>query len=375
VVGNRISLGRILGVEIRIDLSWFVVFVLVTWSLGGQYYPSMYRGWTATAYWLMGLLTALLFFASVLAHELAHSVVSQANGVPVHDITLFIFGGAAHLSDEPKTARGELIMAAVGPLTSLGLSAGFGLLWLVGRGANQYLAALSTWLGGINLSLALFNLIPGFPLDGGRIFRAIIWAFSRNLRLATRVATALGRVVALGFILLGVWQMFTGNWVNGLWIAFIGWFVENAATSSYQRFALRETLAGRTANEVMSRECAQVPRSLTLDVLVEKLMLPSGRRCFPVQEEGHLYGLVTPHRVGLVPRERWPQTRAEDVMIPRAELKTVRSTDELNVVLDRLAAEDVNQFLVVDGEQLLGIVARDSVLRFIRAHAEPGGRG
>ena len=372
MTGNTLRLGRILGIEIKLDYSWFIVFVLVTWSLAGQVFPSSYPGWSRTAYWALGLITALLFFASVVAHELAHSVVSQRYGVPVHDITLFIFGGAAHISEEPKTARGELVMALAGPLTSLLLSGLFGVLWFLSRGTSSYLHAISAWLAGINLTLAVFNLIPGFPLDGGRVFRAMVWAISGNLRLATRVASGLGRLVAFAFIVAGVWQFFAGNLVNGLWIAFIGWFLENASANTYRHLALHEMLAGHKVSEIMTKECAHIPANLTVDALVNDVLLPTGRRCFPVEEGGHVQGLVTVHRIQQLARQQWPHTRVDEVMIPRDQLKTVGPDDELTDVLERMTAEDVNQLVVVEGDNLLGLVARDGLLNYIRLRGELG---
>jgi Zn-dependent protease/predicted transcriptional regulator len=360
------------GKTLRLDYSWFIVFVLVTWSLAAQLFPDLYPGWSRTAYWAIGILTALLFFGSVVTHELAHSVVSQRYGVPVTDITLFIFGGASHISDEPKTARGELAMALAGPGTSLLLSGLFGVLWLLTRGTGGYLYAISSWLAGINLSLALFNLIPGFPLDGGRVFRAIVWAITGNLRLATRVATGLGRLVAFGFILAGVGMIFGGNLANGLWIAFIGWFLENASASTYRQLALRDMLAGHKVSEVMTSECAHIPADMTVDRFVNDVLLPTGRRCFPVEENGRVQGLVTVHRIQQLPRQQWPLTRVDQVMIPRAELKTVRSDDALSDALERMAGEDVNQLVVVDGDQLLGLVARDRLLNYIQTRGQLG---
>jgi Zn-dependent protease/CBS domain-containing protein len=370
--GNSVRVGRILGIDIKLDYSWFLVLVLTTWSLAGQYFPNAYPGWASVTYWVLGASTAVLFFASVLAHELAHSVISQASGVPVRDITLFIFGGAAQISEEPKTPRNEFWMAVVGPLTSLVIAALFGVLSLVGRSVSPYLQALSLWLAGINVSLGLFNLIPGFPLDGGRVFRAIVWAVTGSLRRATQLATGLGRLVAYGFILFGGVQIFTGNWFSGLWLAFIGWFMENAATVTYRKMALDEMLAGHTVREIMTAECQAVPRHLTLDAFVDGVLLPTGRRCFPVHEGGEMQGLVTIHRIREVPRERWKDTRVGDIMIPRSELKTVAPSDELSAVLARMAAEDVNQFMVLDNGELTGLVARDSLLSFIQTRAELG---
>lgn len=363
-------IGRIFGVDIKLDYSWFLVLVLTTWSLAAQYFPNAYPGWPSTAYWVLGVAAAVLFFASVLAHELAHSVVSQESGVPVRDITLFIFGGAAQISEEPKTARNEFWMALVGPLTSFVFAALFGLLWWIGRLVSPYLQALSMWLAGVNLSLGLFNLIPGFPLDGGRVFRAVVWSVTGDLRRATKIATGLGRLVAYGFILFGALQIFSGSFFNGIWLAFIGWFLENAATVSYRRMALDEVLAGHTVREVMTTECQSIPHHLTLDAFVDGILLRTGRRCFPIREGEKVRGLVTIHRIREVPRERWKTTRVEEVMIPTSDLKTVSPSDELSAVLRRMAGEDVNQFMVMEDGELLGLVARDNLLNFIQTQAE-----
>jgi len=369
---NNLNLGRIFGIEIKLDYTWFVVFALVVWSLANHYFPMSHPGWSMAVYWTLGVITALLFFASVLAHELAHSFVSQAHGVPVRDITLFIFGGVAQISEEPKSARNEFLMAAAGPATSLVIAAFFGLLWLVSGPISEPLHAVAGWMAWINGALALFNLIPGFPLDGGRIFRAIVWASTGNLRRATEIATGLGRVVAYGFIFWGIWQIFGGNLMNGLWIVFIGWFLLTAATASYRRVALEEMLAGHTAREVMMTDCPHIPRGLTLDVLVDHVVLPSGRRCYPVMKGDQVDGLLTLHLIKKVPRDQWTTTRVEDVMIPRSELKAVRPDDELTVVFERMTAEDVNQFPVMEDGRLLGMVGRDNVLAFLRARKDLG---
>lgn len=305
---NAIRLGKILGIEIGLDYSWFIIFFLVTWSLAGEYFPRLHPGWSGATYWVMAAVTALLFFASVVAHELAHSLVSQAHGVPVRSITLFIFGGAAHISQEPRSTRAEFLMALAGPATSLAIAALFGLLWLISQPVTPQIHALAGWLAWINVALGLFNLIPGFPLDGGRVFRAIVWGLTGNLRRATVLASRLGQLIAFGFIAWGIVQVFAGRWANGLWIAFIGWFLQNAATASYRQLALDELLAGHTAREVMMADCPHVPRRLTLDVLVDQVILPSGRRCFPVVEGGQMYGLITLQNIKKVAREPWVRT-------------------------------------------------------------------
>jgi Zn-dependent protease/CBS domain-containing protein len=365
-----VRIGRVLGIDLRLDTSWFVIFILISWSLASNTFPLGHPGWAAGRYWLLALATSLLFFASVVAHELGHSVVAQATGVPVRDITLFLFGGVATLGREPRRPRDELLIALAGPAASLALAAGFGALWRLSA-ADAPLHALAGWLAMVNLSLALFNLVPGFPLDGGRVFRALVWGLTGDLRRATRIAASLGRIVAFGVIAWGVWQIFVGNWAGGLWIAFIGWFLHSAAAGTHQQTVLEELLAGHTAREVMLVDCPRVPRRLTLDVLVDQIVLPSGRRCFPVVEDGQLVGLVTLHQVQEVPRDRWPTTRVEAVMIGRPDLLTVRVDDELATVFERMATEGLNQFPVLEGDRLAGMVTRESLLAFVQLRSTP----
>lgn len=369
-MGNAVRVGRLFGIELRLDYSWFIVFFLVSWSLANHYFPSVHPGWPSSTYLALGIVTGVLFFASVVTHELAHSAVSQAFGTPVRDITLFIFGGAAHIRQEPKRARDELLMALAGPAASLALAAGFGLLWQLSQVTALPVHALAGWLAWINLVLGLFNLIPGFPLDGGRVFRAIVWRITGDFRQATWLASGLGRLVAYGFIFWGVLQIFGGNWADGLWIAFIGWFLDGAAARGYQQVAVQEVLSGHTVREAMTTDCPAVPRRLTLDVLVDQVVLPSGKHCFPVLEDGQLIGLLTLHLIKDVPREHRETTRVEDVMIPHAELKMVHPDDQLTTILERMGDEEVGQFPVVEDGRLVGMVARESLLNFIKLRAE-----
>ena len=369
---RTVRIGRVFGVDIKLDYSWFIILVLVVWSLSTHYFPTTHPDWSVLIYWAMGLITALLFFGSVLAHELAHSIVSRIHGVAVRDITLFIFGGAAHISEEPKSARGEFLMALAGPLVSLLIAGLFGLLWLVILPVSPQLHALAGWLASINVGLALFNLIPGFPLDGGRVLRATIWGITDNLQRATQIASRLGQLVASGFIFWGIWQIFRGEWANGLWIAFIGWFLENAATASRRRVTLAGALAGYYARDVMMRDCPRIARDLPLDVLVDQVALPSGRRCFPVMEDDRVLGLLTLDNIKQVPQAEWSTTRVEDVMVRRDDLKTVRPDAALANVFDRMVADDINQLPVMEDGRLVGMVARSNVLAFLRTRAELG---
>ncbi|HEX9615917.1 MAG TPA: site-2 protease family protein [Anaerolineales bacterium] len=371
MIRNAIRIGKVFGIEVGLDYSWFIIFVLITWSLAGHYLM-VYQDWSPGFRLGLALVTALLFFISVLAHEFGHSLVAIATGTPVRSITLFIFGGIAQITREPKRPLHEFLIAIAGPLVSFGLAAAFGGLLLVGQLSGlRGLEALGSWLGRINLILALFNLIPGFPLDGGRVFRSIVWGLTGNLNRATRLAGAIGQGVAWLFILVGIWQIFSGNWANGLWIAFIGWFLNSAALGSVQQVALRDLLKGQAVRKVMMTDCPRVSPTQNLQQLVYDTILPSGRRCFPVVEDGHVLGLVTLHRIKEVPREAWPQTSVSQVMIPEAQLLKASPDEELYEVMERMSEEDVNQLPVVDQNgQWIGLVARDNILNFIRTRAE-----
>ncbi len=368
---NTIRLGKIFGIEIGADFSWLLIFALVTWSLA-DHYLMVQSTWSPALRWGLALATSVLFFASVLTHELAHSLVSQAQGVPVPRITLFIFGGAAQISREPQRARDEFWMALVGPLTSLALAAIFGTLWFVTSQSNPTgtfslaITAVAGWLAGINASLAVFNLLPGFPLDGGRILRSVVWSVTKNLQRATQVAVGGGVLLAWLLILVGLWQVFSGNWADGLWIAFIGWFLQGAAVQEGRGTVVNDLLKGHTVREALMTDCPPVLKQLSLDVFVESVAIPGGRRCFPVMEGEKFLGLLTLNRIQAVPREEWRTTRVADVMIPPDQLVTARLGDELTDVLEKMAHADVNQVPVFEDGKFLGLVTRGNIITFLR---------
>ncbi len=369
---NSIRIASIGGISINIHVSWILIFLLVTWTLAAGYFPQTYPNWSLPLSWTVGVITSILFFVSVLLHELAHSVVARARGLPVHDITLFIFGGVSQLEDEPETAGTEFVMALVGPLTSIILGACFGGVYLTASGVNEPLAALGFYLAGINVWLGIFNLIPGFPLDGGRVLRSILWQATGNLQRATRWASLVGQAVAYLFILAGIWRIFTGDWVGGLWIAFIGWFLDNAASSSYRQLTVRNLLAGHTVREVMSLDCPKVSSDVTLDRLVSEHMLRSGTRCFPVIEGGLVKGLLTLHNIKGVSQDRWAMTTVAQVMTPLDGLKWVSPDAELWTAMRHMTEEGVNQLPVMDDGQLLGMLRRDNIVSFIKLKGELG---
>lgn len=368
---GSITLTKILGIPIRLHSSWFLIAALVTWSLASGYFPQEYPGWATAVYWAVGAVTAVLFFASVLLHELGHSVLALREKVPVRSITLFIFGGVAQIGREPPTAGAEFRIAVAGPLTSLALAGLAGLLRLA-IPADAVPAAPVAYLGRINLMLALFNLIPGFPLDGGRMLRALLWGLGGNLRTATRWASWAGRGVAFLFILIGVGQMFLGGFLNGLWIAFIGWFLNNAAESSYQQVVLRDMLSGVTVRDVMTRQCVTVPGNLRLDRLVEDHVLSAGQRCFFVADGGNLQGLITLHNIRAVPRDRRGDFTVSQVMTPKDSLFRAHPDEDVLTLLQRMDEANVNQVPVMDNGSLSGVITREHLLHYIRLHSELG---
>jgi len=370
---SGILIGRIWNIPIRLHLSWFVIFFLVTWSLASGYLPSEYPQLSTTAIWVIAAVTSVLFALSVLLHELGHSFVAQRNDVPVKSVTLFLFGGVATISKEPPNGKAELLIAIAGPLTSLLLAGVFGALWLVDH-SIPYLAAPSAWLARINLLLALFNMIPGFPLDGGRVLRAVVWHFSGDLRKATRIATFAGQIIAFGFIGYGLITIFTGNLYNGIWLAFIGWFLQNAAASTYSQVTVQETLRGVTVAQVMDSEIDRIPWNTRLKDLVDGKVMQEGKRLFIVTDTAGdmLRGMVTVRNITNVPRDQWDEMVVDQVMIPRRDLVSVTPSAQLLDALKLMDDSNVAQLPVIENDTVNGFLCRDHVLRYIRLRSEIG---
>jgi len=369
-----VPLGKYFGIPVRLHWSWFIIFVLVTWILGASYFPGTYPGWNRVTYWGIGAATSILFFVSVLLHELAHSRVAQAAGMQVKSITLFIFGGVSQIGQEPGKPAVEFRMAIAGPGTSLVLGGIFWAIFFAARHSVEPLAGLAFWLGYINVALAIFNLIPGFPLDGGRVLRSILWWRSGNVRSATRTASTIGRGVGFLFIFGGIALIFLNRsyWLNGIWLALIGWFLDNAAVGSYRQVALQDMLQGHTVSEVMTRDCQAIPPTATVEQTVHDYILNSGRRCFPVVEDGQALGMVTLHNIKGIARELWPKKTVREVMTPLDKVKSVGPNDGLSTAMQLLNDDDLNQLPVTEGHSIVGMIARDNLLSFIHARAELG---
>jgi Zn-dependent protease len=369
--GFRIA--KILGIPIYLDATWLLIFGLITYTLAMNF-RQLHPQWTPAEHWSLGVLTSLLFFGSVLFHELAHSVVALHYKIPVHSITLFLFGGIARIGREPAKPIQEFNIAIAGPLASFLLAAVFGAMTLLFPSA-QMVGALAKILGGSNFILAVFNLAPGFPLDGGRIFRAIVWGITKNFSRATLIAGSSGRVVAYALMGIGGYEAFYRNdWYSGLWLGVIGLYLLNAAQQSIAQMTIREALAGLHASDVMSHEVPTIEGHITLEEYGAEV-LRTGRRCHLVLSGDRLVGMMNVHTLNAVPREQWANNSVQSAMIPRDKIQWTSPDEPLLKLLERLLTADINQMPVVSGAadeapQIVGIVTRDSILRVMQTHSE-----
>jgi Zn-dependent protease/CBS domain-containing protein len=365
VARYTIPIGRVLGIPIDLDYSWFLIVILITWVLAVNYYPPEFKGGTSAEYWLMGAVTAVLFFASIVVHELAHSWVAIRYKIPVHRIILFIFGGVSQIAGEPPSASAEFLIAVVGPLTSFALAAVFFFLEPLLVNITPALA-VAKYLALINGMLGLFNLIPGFPLDGGRVFRAIVWGVSKNFRKATLIAASIGRFFGFLFIVTGVWQALRGNVGNGLWTAFIGWFLESAAAGQVQQQMVQGLLVGHKVSEVMGNKCTHVPGDTSIQKVVDQEVLTHGRRCFLVDRGDRVVGLLTLHNLKEIPRVSWTTTTAAQAMIPLEELSSIDANAELWTAMEKMGRDGINQMPVMLGNNVVGMLSRGDIVKYLQ---------
>ncbi len=370
--GIGLKIGRAFGIPIYLHPSWFIIFVLIVPSLA-QLFGADNPNWASAETWAAAIGATLLFFASVILHELGHSLVAQRYKISVVSITLFVFGGIARLGKEPDKPRQEFNIAIAGPLVSVALAGFFYLLPRVFT-RSELAATMGGWLSSVNLIMGVFNLAPGFPLDGGRILRAAAWAVTGSFARATRIASMSGKVIAYGMILGGAFYALRVNLVNGIWFAFIGWFLLTAAQESYAQLAIREALAGLRAADVMSLDLPTVARDISLEEYGH-LVLRTGRRCHLVASNGQLSGLMTTHALNRVSREEWHNMSVQAAMLPLEKVRWAAPEEPVLSVLDRMQNEDVNQMPVLQSDpdpHVVGIVSRDSILRVIQARTEIG---
>jgi Zn-dependent protease/CBS domain-containing protein len=369
---GNISLGKVFGIPLRLHYTWFIIFAWVTFLLVfyvlDQTYPIEQRI-------IWGILTSLLFFASIITHELSHSILAIRNNIPVKEITLFVFGGVSQITKEATSPRAELSIAIVGPLTSLALAGIFHGLHLLLVSANQILAASSMWwLAWINVALAVFNLIPGFPLDGGRIFRALVWHRTHDYHRATRIATKVGQGIAYALMAVGIISIFAPflPWFNGLLLIFIGWFLRDAARASYQQVLLRDALIGITARQVTDYGCPLIPPHMNLTELAQQYILSTGRSCFLISWGAELEGMVTLQQIKKVPRDRWAITSVQDIMTPASKLKVAYADQDILSVLQEMNGENANHIPVIEAGKAIGVINREDIARFLRTRADFG---
>jgi Zn-dependent protease/predicted transcriptional regulator len=371
----QVKLGRVSGITIGLHYSWFIIALLIVLSLA-EHFHSVNPDWNDTILWAAAIGTGVLFFGALLLHELAHSLVAKARGLRVREITLFALGGVSQIESEPSTAQGEFWIAIAGPLTS----AAIGVLllatarisgWHPGAEPTTPIVGMLLWLGYINLGLAAFNMIPGYPLDGGRVLRAVIWWITRNANRATRLASHIGEAVAFVIILLGLFQFFGGHGdFGGLWLVFIGWFLLDAARTSYAQVGFVEALRGWPVAEIMDRNCPTVEGYVSLQDFVDSYLLRQGLRSYVVVQNQQVVGLITPHEVKRVPRDQWPQTSVQSVMRPLSQLRTVTPDTPALQAFQMMGREDINQLPVISNGRLEGIFSRTHVVRFLQAHSE-----
>lgn len=370
-----LRIGRILGIPLYLHATSFLIFALLTFFLATQILP-LQSGATPMQYWILAVGVSIVFFGSLILHELGHSVIALRYKIPVVSITLFFFGGLARIARDPETALQEFNIAIAGPIVSFMLGAAFLGIYAVAPSGPLQLAAL--YLSEINLILGAFNLLPGFPMDGGRVLRAIVWGITKNFDRATQIASRSGQIFAYMMIMLGIWAImerdsgvsrFLGGWSGGLWLAFIGWYLLSAAQETYTQVAIRNTLTGLSAADIMSPDVPTVARDISLEDYVQEV-LRTGRRCHVVTGNGMAVGLVTLHQVQHFPREEWANTSIQAAMVPQGAIQWVTPNDPVTSVLERMQREDVNQMPVLQEGHIIGMIARDSILRVIQTRLQ-----
>lgn len=366
------KLGKIWGIPIGLHISWFLVFGLVLFSLSTSYFPNEYPQLSTGTHVVLAAITTILLFGSVLLHELGHALIALRNRIPVKGITLFVFGGVAQITREPQTPGAEFRIAIAGPLVSLALAGVFGGLYLIDRNI-PLLAAPSEYLMRLNFMLVLFNMIPGFPLDGGRVLRSIVWRLTNNQERATRIASAGGQVVAFAFISLGIFSMFAGQIVNGLWLIFIGWFLQNAASSANQQVSIQHKLRGVSVSQVMDRDLGMISPLTPLNQVVEERVLQRGESAFFVVDyDGSVAGLITLQDITRIPQAQWRYRSVGQVMAPMQRLLQVEAGVELMAALQMMEENNAHHAAVVQENQPVGLLSREQVLRYLRMRVELG---
>ena len=376
--GKGLRLCRITGITISLDYSWFLIFALFVYLIGAFIFPRTVHGLPALWNWSLAVFTSLLFFSSVLLHEMSHAFVARRNGIPINNITLFILGGVAQMEDEPGTAMIEFKMAIAGPIASVLIGIAFYALFLAARQfhavaltASQALSASFIYLSVINITLAIFNLLPAYPMDGGRVFRSILWGAMRDLRRATQIASVTGQTFGWILIVYGVGGMLYPPLrpYSSIWLALVGWFIISAARSSYQQVLMKDTLSHVPITEVMNNQVDAVQADISVDHLVSEYFMRESASVLPVERNGQLLGMVSVEDVKKLPRERWATTLVSDITPPVSEEQVLHPQDDAWDAANQMSRENRDRLLVTDDHaHVEGIVTRGAILRWLQTH-------
>lgn len=357
------KIATVMGIPIRIHVSWFIVFGLITWSLSSYYFPGAAPDLTTSSYWIKGAIAAILLFGSVVFHELAHSYVAKKHKIPISSITLFIFGGVAQMDAEPPTPKAEFKMAIAGPISNFILAAF--LLILYSQPSSPSLKALCLYLLRVNLILGVFNLIPGFPMDGGRILRAIIWKFKNDYYFATRQASMVGQKIGLAFLLFGVFFIFIGNFA-GIWLMIIGWFLYSGAHGSYLHTSIQEKLSGIRVKDVMATEIVSLTPSMTIDEVVYKFFLKYAYSGFPVFDNGKFLGIITLKEIKHVHRRDWQDVKVSEILDSYKISWNVSPDLDVTKALELMMTENKGRFIVMRNGEVVGLITRNGIARYLQ---------
>ncbi len=369
---GSVKIGTIRGIAIEVNVSWLIIFTLITVMLATSFFPLNYPDWDPTLYWIIGALMAIMLFVSVLLHELSHSLVAIKNGIEVKRITLFIFGGVAQIETEPDEPIKEFKIAIAGPAMSLFLSLFFSALasLATASGASEYLIVPLTYLATVNLVLAIFNLVPAFPLDGGRILRAIIWHYKGNLRLATKIASNMGGFFGYFLMFSGIFIALSGDIVGGVWFIFIGWFINQASQASYQQTMVTDIFKKIKIKEFMTTDVIVVEYHKTLQELVDEYFYVYKFASFPVRRMDEIFGVVSVNDIKSIPRDRWQETLVTEIARPLTDDMEISPDCTVTSSLNKLSKNGLGRILVMEDDKLLGIVSNTDVLNYIRIHSE-----
>lgn len=363
---GTIRIGSIRGIPLMISGSWLIVFILFLWVFAASYYPDRYEGWTSQAYFAAALTTVIFFFASIILHELGHATVAARYGIKTRSITLLPIGGVAEIEQEPQKPFADFAVAIAGPITSLLLGGLFFGLYFLLHPINVPLGGITAYLGYVNIFLGLFNLLPGYPMDGGRILRAIVWGATKSYSRGTRIAATVGTFVAYLFIFFGITLLFRGQIANGAILAFIGWFILSSANMSVQQLTLQRGLAGVPVEQAMSPAFPTVETAITIAQVVNDTFLAHNTRSAAVTHYGTFVGFLTLADIMRVPQEQWATTRSDAVMIPRARLSVASPTEPALTALQRMQESDFNQLPVIASDRMVGVLTRNDILRFLQ---------